>query len=138
MRELYHEKRMSQQDIADHFDNEITQAGIGCCLNDLGIEKRSRSESARIRWSTEPPVMYTQSQNGYEVVAPREREQRRTLLIHRLLAVHKYGFEDVKDKVVHHKNGIRWDNRVENIELMTRSEHVNHHHHETSVAEGSL
>jgi len=29
----------------------------------------------------------------------------------------------VKDKHVHHKNGIPWDNRPENLEAMSRQEH---------------
>lgn len=49
MRELYHDRRMSQQDIAEHFDNRITQAGVGYCLDQLGIEKRDRSEAAKLR-----------------------------------------------------------------------------------------
>ena len=84
MRELYHEKRMSQQEIADRFDNEITQAGVGYCLDELGIEKRSRSEAARIRWLNEPLVMYTH-RDGYELIAPRDGDDRLTVFMHRLL-----------------------------------------------------
>lgn len=31
------------------------------------------------------------------------------------------------DELLHHRNGDRLDNRLENLELMTRSEHSTHH-----------
>ena len=34
---------------------------------------------------------------------------------------------DLKDKIVHHKNRNRSDNRIENLEVMTREEHVEEH-----------
>ena len=127
LRELYHGKRMSQKDIADYFDNEITQAGIGYYLDELGIEKRTRSESARIRWLKQPPNIHSDV-NGYVYCKNEMDGEEYHVLIHRLLAVSEFGFEEVKDKVVHHKNNIPWDNRPENIELMTAAEHAEHHH----------
>lgn len=54
--------------------------------------------------------------------------------VHQLLAIaegadpHKV-FSDGEYNV-HHDNGIRWDNRPENIEFMTTNEHARHHYEE--------
>lgn len=50
--------------------------------------------------------------------------------IHRLLAVALYGVDAVAGKHVHHKNGIPWDNRPENLELVDPVEHARIHLHD--------
>lgn len=50
-----------------------------------------------------------------------------SFVLHRLVAVSKYGIEKVKGKQVHHKNGIPWDNRPKNLELMSASDHIELH-----------
>ena len=106
----------------------------GCCdetirkaLKKHGIETRSMSESQRIRRMGDHPCFYT-SEDGYEIVVNCHRGERYNLSLHRLLAVSEYGFDAVKGMEVHHINEVKWDNRPDNIELMTSSEHRAHHH----------
>jgi hypothetical protein len=43
---------------------------------------------------------------------------------------------DIDGMVVHHKNGIKWDNRLENLEVITQSDHINQHREELNAARG--
>ena len=46
---------------------------------------------------------------------------------HRLIMEQHIGRYILPDEVVHHKNGVRDDNRLENLELMTFKEHAGLH-----------
>ncbi len=48
-------------------------------------------------------------------------------LVHRRVMERKLGFRLRKDVIVHHINGIKTDNRFENLQLMTKKEHFKHH-----------
>ena len=46
---------------------------------------------------------------------------------HRLVAAQEWGIDAVKDMHVHHKNGDRASNKIENLELLSKSEHSRLH-----------
>lgn len=46
---------------------------------------------------------------------------------HDLVMEKKIGRKLTKDEVVHHINGNKLDNRIENLELMTKSTHISYH-----------
>ena len=48
-------------------------------------------------------------------------------LVHRHVMERKLGFRLRKDVIVHHINGIKTDNRFENLQLMAKKEHFKHH-----------
>ena len=48
-------------------------------------------------------------------------------LVHRHVMERKLGFRLRKNVIVHHMNGIKTDNRFENLQLMTKKEHFKHH-----------
>jgi hypothetical protein len=77
-----------------------------------------------------PPVPYRTDYEGYERWRHQYRDKNgqkceKVVGIHRLAAVAWFGFEVVivDNRIVHHENGIPWDNREENLDLMGRTSH---------------
>lgn len=72
----------------------------------------------------------TKTQNGYVYLLNREhpRSGRFGYVFQHIVVMEAHiGRFLVKGEVVHHKNGIRHDNRLENLALMTRKEHQSMH-----------
>jgi len=71
--------------------------------------------------------------NGYCKIQHEHRGKKKTIVSHRLVAVAECGFDEVAGNHVHHKNGWEFDNRPENLEVLTPAKHAEVHyedHHE--------
>jgi len=117
---LYHEEEMSGPEIADK---------LGCSVSpvyDRIEDTRSISEANRIWTWKLPPNMRTDKE-GYERFQTKIHGEGVSFAHHRLIAVAEHGADALEGNIVHHKNNIPWDNRPENLQLMSQSDHVREH-----------
>lgn len=114
-----------------YYDRGLGQINIGKKLN---ISRRSIEywmgkhdiETRKPDWKK--PGCFTFNK-GYAKFTTRDGGDRHTIQIHRLVKAaydKDFNFFD-KNEIVHHKNGIKWDNRPSNLEVMGRAEHTSHH-----------
>lgn len=120
LHELYHEQEMTLREIADELGCHNTTVYEN--MEKLGIETRSR-------WT--PHANFYTDRRGYERWETWDVDQYASLKVHQLLAISTG--ESPRDvfgagNATHHKNGIPWDNRPENLETMSQSEHMRDHH----------
>lgn len=74
------------------------------------------------------------TEEGYVIYVTKQDDGTfKTKYAHREVLEEKLGRELLKSEVAHHINGIRYDNRPDNLEVMLRSEHGKHHAPETEM-----
>lgn len=122
LRELYWDRGFTLAEVADYFD--VSVRTIQYWMGKFDIERRDRNYASRCR-----PASYTMNVDGYMEWETNNSDRNSTdhVYVHRLLAVAEYGFDAVRGKAVHHLNGISWDNRPENIEALSHSDHARRH-----------
>ena len=124
IKQLYINEELPTTKIAEKLDKNVSAKTIRNRLKQTDIDLRSQKEAVK-KANTKPYVPYSMNGNGYMIW--NESITGNQVKVHRLVAVAEYGFDAVKDKEVHHKNGIKWDNRPENLELLNHKQHMKKH-----------
>jgi len=119
--EMYHEKKMSQPEIAEYFECDTTT--ISYWMDKYDIETDDRQYKRAHEASRKNKANYMSNDMGYYYW----QDGNEYVSVHRLLAIAVYGIDAVKGNHIHHKNKIPWDNRPDNIEPMDVREHHQHH-----------
>ncbi|MFC7216462.1 HNH endonuclease [Saliphagus sp. GCM10025334] len=124
LQELYHDRHLSTPEIGERLG--CTGKTVREWMVRLGIDRRDTTE-ARLRSLRRRPAQFHTKSDGYERWSNTFDGTHYVVYVHRLLAVSEFGFDAVSDMEVHHINGIEWDNRPENLELLSKSDHGRHH-----------
>jgi len=133
LREQYLEKENSLHDIAAECD--VTGAAILKWARRFDIPRRNTADHLK---NSEVTVHEERGEVGklpgawitYQVNSV-DNKSTKSVKEHQLVMLRE-GADPEKvfsngEYHVHHKNGIRWDNRLENLELITATEHAKHH-----------
>jgi HNH endonuclease len=123
IRQLYEKEEKSAKYIADHFGCSPTY--IYRALDTLGIQRRENGHhKGENHWAWKGGKVHRH--HGYVSVAissdspyiSMSEGSRNYVLEHRLVMAQSLGRPLRSDETVHHKNGQRNDNRIENLQLM--------------------
>lgn len=121
LEELYYNRKLSTTEISNIFECSVNT--VTSWMETYGMERRSASQAKSNAHGYLDHASFRTKKNGREIWKVGDH----SILVYRLLAVSEWGLDEVSKYDVHHKNGIEWDNRIENLELVTNSEHRKRH-----------
>ena len=90
-------------------------------------EHRENMRTARLKWSAENAIGYRVTSSGYYEFTVGENKGRS---VHCVLMERRIGRRLLPDEVVHHVDGNRLNNHIDNLALLTRSGHTRLHRRE--------
>lgn len=138
LRQLYIEQEKSTVEIGKMMG--VSKKTIRLLLAENGIERRSLKDAFSVSTTHQKAVKRrgelhgswrggTRKNCGYVMVYSPEHPNATAgyVMQHRLVMEQYLGRLLERHEEVHHKNESRSDNRIENLELMTKSEHMRHH-----------
>jgi transposase len=118
LHEKYVKDGLTQKEIADI---------VGCSQHTISRWIRKHNIDTKHKSDYQKHPCIRMNDKGYYVARSQSDGYDDRFYIHRLVAVAEYGFANVRDKDVHHENGITWDNRPKNLEPIEPNEHSKHH-----------
>jgi DNA-binding CsgD family transcriptional regulator len=125
LRRLYWGEELSLSEMANRFG--VSRTTVHNYMDKFGVPRRELSEANRGNSRVEY-AYHTISANGYERWEDYISDE--MVKVHQLLAIsegRKASEVFSGDYAVHHKNGVPWDNRPKNLELMDMKDHSSHH-----------
>jgi len=140
LREEYVHKQRTSYELAEEWG--CSASTVNSWVRKYGLDKYSQLPKFTLisQETEERPDGSRHGSSGYEIYTSRaEQVSVSQVRHHRLIAVAEWGLDAICRKEVHHKNGIPWDNRPDNLELLTKGEHStlhNHQKHDTEVVDG--
>ena len=111
-------------------ESRKSQCGCGCTKDKRAKRCRACRMKAGARLGTgQHGIGRSLNRHGYVILrTPGSRAARASPKYeHRYVMEQHLGRALERDEHVHHKNGDRQDNRLENLELLSASEHARHH-----------
>jgi len=133
LQRLYVEEQKTGEEIAELYG--ITNSTVYYWLDKHGIETRGEPWKA-----PENGLRYEMTADGHMSwrQTPTPNRENHFMFVHRLVAVAEYGADAVAGNHIHHKNGIPWDNRPENLKVLSPSEHMKLHGQQARVSREDL
>lgn len=140
---LHNTLRMSVNEMSTELP--VSRKWVSDYMGDHGIPRRGQSDAERLKWqqmseeereeqvaaaheaARNDYAQFRTTLRGYEAWRDGVGE-RASVKHHRLLATLLVGdVDDLDGMHVHHKNGLSWDNRLDNLAVVTPEEHLQLH-----------